>query len=280
MMSAPSRRAMVKSTLVRPDGARIRYEIHGRRDGIPVLLLARGGMRSSAGMWSDPRGAWDPLSRLSPEKYRLVAMDQRMSNLDQRLPDDHDFGWTTFRDDQMALLDHLGIERCHILGSCIGPSYALQLLRDHPERFGGAVLLQPIGVNVHTTEPVGWEGTNRGCERGHWFGDWAAGMQGAGLGSAWALDRLHGNMFGPGRSEFVFSVTRDDVRYRIPHRLLVLCGRDVYHPAETAREIARIAGPRRAALIEEWRDVGPEKLAAAERSIDEFLSDGRGSVLA
>ena len=269
---------MVKSTLVRPDGARIRYEIHGRRGGIPVLLIARGGMRSSSRMWSDPRSVWDPLARLSHDKYRLIAMDQRMSNLDQRLPDDHDVGWETFRDDQVALLDHLGIERCHVLGSCIGPSYALQLLRDHPGRFDGAVLLQPIGVSVHTTEPVGWEGTNGGCERGHWFGDWAAEMRGAGLASTRALDGLHRNMFGPGRTDFVFSVSRDDLRDRIPHRLLVLCGRDIFHPAETAREIARIAGPRRAELIEEWRDVGPEKLAAAERAIDEFLSDGRGLV--
>ena len=276
-MSAQSRRA-IKSTLVRPDGAKIHYEIHGKQDGIPVLLLARGGMRSSVKMWSDPRNVWNPLTRLSPDKYRLVAMDQRMSNLDQRLPDDHDIGWKTFRDDQIALLDHIGIERCHILGSCIGPSYALQLLRDHPERFDRAVLMQPIGLNVHTTEPVKWEGTNMGCEKRHWFGDWAAEMQKANLGSQWALDRLHGNMFGPGRMDFVFSVTRDDVRNKIPHRLLLLCGRDIFHPAETTREIARIAGPRRSALIEEWRDVGPEKLAAAERAIDEFLSDGRGLV--
>jgi len=72
-MSAQSRRA-IKSTLVRPDGAKIHYEIHGKQDGIPVLLLARGGMRSSAKMWSDPRNVWNPLTRLSPDKYRLVAI--------------------------------------------------------------------------------------------------------------------------------------------------------------------------------------------------------------
>ena len=34
--------------------------------------------------------------------------------------DNHQVGWTTFRDDQQALLNHLQIQRpCHIVASCI-----------------------------------------------------------------------------------------------------------------------------------------------------------------
>lgn len=276
--AAEAEQRIVRSTITRPDGAKINYEIHGPSNGIPVLLLARGGMQSSIAKWHDPANPWNPLTRLSRynngQKYRLIAMDQRMSNFDQKLPDDHSVGWETFRDDQIALLDHIGITgkgECNILGSCIGPSYALQLLRDEPSRFGRAVLMQPIGVNVHTTEAVAWEGTNAGCEKEHWFGDWAGEMIRTSKASKEAIDKLHENMFGQERLDFVFTVSREDVKSKILHPMLVLCGRDIFHPAETAREIAKLAAPR-ATLIEEWRNMGPEKLDAAERAIDDFLS--------
>jgi hypothetical protein len=44
------------------------------------------------------------------------------------------------------LLDHLGIERCQILGACIGVSFALRLCRDLPGRVQSAVLQNPIGL--------------------------------------------------------------------------------------------------------------------------------------
>ena len=48
-----------------------------------------------------------------------------------------------------------------------------------------------------------------------------------------------------------------------------LMGRDVFHPSETARELARLAP--RATLIEEWRDAGPGPLDAAAAAIEAFL---------
>ena len=36
--------------------------------------------------------------------------------------------WGSFAQDQLALLDHLGVERCHVMGCCIGCSFALKLL--------------------------------------------------------------------------------------------------------------------------------------------------------
>jgi hypothetical protein len=37
--------------------------------------------------------------------------------------------WNTFTQDQLALLDHLGVYRCLLCGSCIGPSYAFALMQ-------------------------------------------------------------------------------------------------------------------------------------------------------
>ena len=51
----------------------------------------------------------------------------------------------TIRDDQLALLDHLGIERFHVAGMCIGGSFIMELIEAAPERVASAVMLQPIG---------------------------------------------------------------------------------------------------------------------------------------
>ncbi|MCZ6860281.1 MAG: alpha/beta fold hydrolase [Alphaproteobacteria bacterium] len=55
--------------------------------------------------------------------------------------------WHTYAADQLALVDHLGIERCHTLGGCIGSSFCLTLCEIVPERISSAVLQNPIGWN-------------------------------------------------------------------------------------------------------------------------------------
>ena len=178
--------------------------------------------------------------------------------------------WDIFTQDQIALLDELQIPRCHIVGSCIGPSYAFNLLRQHPQRFGRCVMLQPIGLSPHTDEPhVSWEGLNTDATWA-WAGDWArervASGQYAEQESMDTLKNLHDRMFG---GDFVFSITRDQAtRIRTP--LLVFKGIDKSHPGEVAREIARLCP--NAELIPVWRDAGEDKLIEAATKINDFLS--------
>ena len=106
-------------------------------------------MQSSIAMWTHQ--PYNPIARLA-NKFRLIAMDQRNAGASTGSLQAH-AGWKTFEQDQLALLDHLQIERCLLLGSCIGPSYALALMRAQPERFPAAVMLQPIGLAKHTSEP-------------------------------------------------------------------------------------------------------------------------------
>ena len=54
------------------DDVCINYEIHG--DGIPVLLLAPGGMRSSISIWEEV--PYNAIERLA-SSYKVIAMDQR-----------------------------------------------------------------------------------------------------------------------------------------------------------------------------------------------------------
>ena len=51
--------------------------------------------------------------------------------------------------------------------------------------------------------------------------------------------------------------------------LLVLMGNDLYHPAETSRELATLAP--NATLIEHWKE--PEHQSAAKKAVERFLAE-------
>ena len=137
-------------SLLRPRGARVGFEVFGWGP-TTVLALAPGGMRSSRANW--PAQPIDPTSDLwlPHEQYTVIAMDQRTADERCTVPDGHGWGWDTFRDDQLALLDHCEVERAHLLGSCIGPSFAMKLLVDQPSRFGAAVMM--VGWGLISTAP-------------------------------------------------------------------------------------------------------------------------------
>ena len=209
-----------------------------------VLLIAPGGMQSSISMWQNQQ--WDPWTRLA-DNFTLIAMDQRNAGKSTGPVFDGDHGWEQYAEDQLAVLDQLGVRRCLLLGQCIGPSYIFELLKRAPIRFSAALLLQPIGVALHTTEPAGWKGTNVEATT-HWFGRWADEMRSAGRASDEELSRLYQSMYA-GR-DFVFSASREELAV-MTTPMLVTAGVDSFHPAETAREIARLAP--NAELLEHWR---------------------------
>lgn len=229
------------------EGISIYYEVHG--EGFPLLLLAPGGVRSSIALWS--RAAYDPIRELSAD-FRVIALDQRNAGR-SRAPVRASDGWHVYTEDQLALLDHLGIERAHLLGNCIGPSFALALLAKAPERVGAAVLQQPIG----STEE------NRPLFRAS-FDSWASELaphhpEASAEDFASFRERLFGG-------DFVFSVSREAVR-AIEAPLLVLAGNDAHHPFETSREIAALAP--NAEFVERWKD--PELVPEAVARVRAFL---------
>ncbi len=229
------------------DDLQLYYEEHGA--GFPLLLFAPGGMRSSIAFWR--RSPWDPIASLQSD-FRVIALDQRNAGR-SRAPITAGDGWASYRADHLALLDHLEIERCHLLGGCIGGSYCLGLIEAAPERVAAAVLQQPIG----------FDGNNRQLFDAM-FEHWAEELrpQRAEVEpAAWTAfrERMYGG-------EFVFNVSRDFVRgCRTP--LLVLMGNDPYHPAETSREIARLAPE--AELIERWKE--PDAVPETIRRVRAFL---------
>ncbi len=226
----------------------IYYEEHGQ--GFPILLLAPGGMRSTVGFWE--RMPFNPVKELS-SGFRVIAMDQRNAGR-SRAPVSAADGWTSYADDQAALLDHLGIDRCHLMGGCIGSSYVLGLIqRLGSGRVAAAVLQNPIGLSD----------SNRRVFR-NMFTEWAKELR----DTRAEIDENDLDAFGTSMfdGEFVFSVARDFVR-SCPVPLLVLPGNDDFHPTATAREIADIAP--RAEYLEAWRE--PENVANTVQRIRAFL---------
>lgn len=225
----------------------IYYEEHG--SGFPVLLIAPGGMRSAVSFWEN--APWNPIRALEG-RFRVIAMDQRNAGR-SRAPISAGDSWHSYTADQLALLDHLGVDRFHVAGMCIGGPYCMSLIQAAPQRVVSAVLFQTIGLNDNRQAFYDM------------FDNWAQALKPERPevpADAW--ESFKHNMYD---GDFLFSVDRKFVAgCRTP--LLVLCGNDLYHPSETSREIADIAPA--AEFVERWKE-GAERESARVR-VAEFLS--------
>ncbi len=139
--------------LTRPDGE-IYYETFG--EGFAVLLFAPGGLRSRIEMWpaaagGPPRPWVDWTQALPAAGFTAVAMDQRNAGR-SRTEIRADHGWHTYAADHLALMDHLGFEKFHVLGGCIGGSFCLKAIQAAPHRVTAAVLQNPIGLHPEHPE--------------------------------------------------------------------------------------------------------------------------------
>ena len=223
------------------------YEEHGA--GFPVLLIAPGGMRSAVSFWD--QAAWNPISQLAPH-YRVIAMDQRNAG-QSTAPIRAGDSWHVYTEDQLALLNHLGVGRFHVAGMCIGGPYCMGLIEAAPQRVSSAILFQPIGLSDNRQAFYDM------------FDGWAETLKPDHPEvSAEVWETFKTSMYG---GDFLFNVSKEFVA-RCSTSLLVLLGNDLYHPAETSREIARLA--QNATLIEHWKD--PPDQPAAKQALADFLA--------
>ena len=229
------------------DNICINYEIHG--DGFPILLFAPGGMRSALSFWES--SPWNPIESLKDD-FQVVAMDQRNAG-HSTAPVHADDGWQTYTSDHVALLDHIGVDKCHALGGCIGGPYSLGLIEAIPDRVCSAVLQQPIGAE--NNQDLFFE----------MFDMWANAIKSEhpeATDATWTAFRS--NMF---EHEFLYNVDRSFVR-QLQTPLLVLMGNDAYHPESISREIASIAP--NAILKEHWQNPAEDNTVA---EVIEFLKE-------
>ncbi len=65
--------------------------------------------------------------------FRCITMDQRNANGGESTgPVPVEDAWEAFADDQLGLMDHLGIDRFFYMGYCIGGCFAGKLLQRAP----------------------------------------------------------------------------------------------------------------------------------------------------
>ncbi len=228
------------------NGVSLYYEEFG--SGYPILLFAPGGMRSAIDFWH--RSPFDPTKEFAAD-FRVIAMDQRNATPRSRGPVSASDGWMTYTHDHLALLDHLKIDRCHVMGGCIGSSYCLSIAQAAPNRISSAVLQNPIGLHE-----------NRSAFR-EMFDGWALELREAGVADDTIFKTFRESMYG---GDFVFSVSRDFVRScTIP--MVVLRGDDLYHPGPISDEIVQL-NPK-IGMIQSWKSPAAAPIAA--KQVCDFL---------
>lgn len=232
----------------------IHYELHGR--GYPVLLFAPGFLSSRIERWSTNPARpgvqqdWlDPITELA-SNFQLIALDVRNAGQSRATigPDDD---WAAYTSDHLALLDHLSVGQCHVMGACIGVSFALALAKARPGLVSALVLQNPIGLSATNRAALDQE-----------YDKWAGEVRGWPNVDPGLLPGFGQRMFG---GDFIFSVSREFVRdCAIP--TLLMPGDDLVHPAEVSADLARAPNVE---LLAPWK--GSQYRDAAMRRVREFL---------
>jgi hypothetical protein len=95
---------------------RIRYAEIG--SGFPLLATPGGGLNSRISIW--PTAVINIMEEFKND-FRVITMDQRnATNGESTGPVPVDNPWDAFADDQLGVMDHLGVRQFFFFGNCIG----------------------------------------------------------------------------------------------------------------------------------------------------------------
>ena len=129
---------------------RIYYEEAG--SGFPLLLLPGGGLNATIGFFTG-NSPFNAIEEFKGE-YRCITADLRNAPSGQSTgPVEVDRPWESYADDQLGLMDHLGIDKFMVMGFCIGGPFIWSLLKRAPNRIVAAVLAQPVGWRPEMRDP-------------------------------------------------------------------------------------------------------------------------------
>jgi pimeloyl-ACP methyl ester carboxylesterase len=156
--------------------------------------------------------------------------------------------WDAFADDQLGLMDHLGIRQFVFFGNCIGGSFALKLMQRAPDRVVAAVLSQPIG---HRPENPG---VMYNSGKDGWAKEFLARRPDVTMET---IEKYLHNLYGV-QPDFVYSVSRDFAR-SVQTPMLVLPDDTPAHAYQTAVDVASLA-PNADVSVYPWKE--PAELKA------------------
>lgn len=124
------------------DGIATRYEVTG--SGPPLLMFSPGGFNGTLDNWTS-FGIYRRLNLLEhlSAQYTCITFDKRESGRSggrvERLT------WADYAAQGAGVLDHLEIERAHLMGGCIGCSIVAAFAVAQPKRVSSMVLYSPAG---------------------------------------------------------------------------------------------------------------------------------------
>lgn len=239
---------------------RIHYEEAG--SGFPLLLIPGGGLNSTIAFF---RGN-SPFNAIEEFKgeYRCITADLRNAPSGQSTgPVEVDRPWGSYADDQIGLMDHLGIDKFSVMGFCIGGPFIWSLLERAPNRIAGAVLAQPVGWRPEMRDPK-----YPGAFWKSWPPTVTAKQPSITMQTA---EQFVVKMFET-NPDFVFTVSRDFVR-SCQNPVLVLPDEVPAHPYAVAMECAMLA-PKAEVSMFPWKEP-KERIPLAVRQIHSFLKAHR-----
>ena len=232
---------------------RIRYEEAG--SGFPLLLIPGGGLNSTIAALSSPFNAMDEFKG----EYRCITSDLRNANGGQSSgPLEIDRPWDAYADDQLGVMDHLGIGKFMVMGFCIGGPFVWNLLKRAPDRIVAAVLAQPSGFRPEMPD-LFYQNNIKG---------WGPPLCARRPDVTMAMVDAFLNKMYRSNPDFVFTVTRDFVR-ACQTPILVLPDDVPGHPYAVAMESARLA-PKSEVSLYPWKD-SKDHIAQAVSHIRTFL---------
>ncbi len=124
------------------DGIRTNYEVLG--DGPPLLMYAPAGFDATLDKWKT-QGVYARIRLLDhlPKKYTCIVFDRRECG--QSGGRVEAVTWAHYVAQGKGLLDHLGFERAHLMGGCMGCCPVVAFGVAHPEMVMSMILYWPVG---------------------------------------------------------------------------------------------------------------------------------------
>ena len=232
---------------------RLHYQEWG--SGFPLLLIAGGGLGGSK-----IEGLTNPFDAVGEFKneYRCIGYDLRTSTGLSNGPLEVDRPWEMMAEDQLALMDHLGIQKFAVMGFCIGGPLIWNLLKHAPNRVVAGVLAQPSGCRAEN--PMLLYDTNMEG----WGPDYVKRHPGVTMAQVEPfLTKMYKTP-----ADFVWSVSRDFVK-QCTNPVLILPDDIPAHPYKVAMEAAMLA-PNAEVSLFPWKDP-KERIPLAIRQIRSFL---------
>jgi pimeloyl-ACP methyl ester carboxylesterase len=217
---------------------RIRYEEAG--SGFPLLVIPGGGLNSRIANW--PNAVINAMAEYKND-FRCITMDQRNANGGESTgPVPVKDAWDEFADDQLGLMDHLGIKQFLVMGYCIGGCFAGKLLQRAPDRVAAAVFCQTVGDRPED------RGVMIRHSRQNWLPDFQARRPEV---SAETIDKYMHSLWEV-QPDFLYSVPRDFIA-NCETPMLVLPDDTPSHPLQTSIDVASLA-PNAEITVFPWRD--------------------------